>query len=162
MTMANEQEEQFWKQYSANQKRLSKLLKPLREAQLAIELTEMMEDALAAMDADRAEQLERIGNILGNSGFFEGDVDLPFSTVYLSETLISDYITETNEGAVDEDDYHLYDMYIAGGKPTIEKLAAERQKLHKFINNIEQKLKAEDDKKMNEHYAANKNWRKRA
>ncbi len=160
LCMTSEKEEQIWKKVHANQHQQNQQLKPLREARLAIELTILMEQALAAMDAESAVRLEKIGELLQGSGLFEDNICLPYYTTSLSETLISDYITETKEGAVGAADYRLYDFNTARGKPTIEGLAAEREKLSKTAKKIEQKLQMDYDKKIAEQMASNQNWRK--
>src|SRR5687768_3044835 len=91
--------------YDKSLKEREKLLKPLNEAKVAIQLCSMMEDALKAMDAHKASEIEEIGRLLQGCGLFDEDTDgapivrLPFSTyasIYLEEEdiYISDMISD--------------------------------------------------------------------
>jgi hypothetical protein len=87
---------------------------------IARELIKLMIIALEKKDCHIASSVEEIGRALEKLGFFQSDekVYLPFSTTN-SDTLISDYIPEEQQGIVELEDEGSYKSDTKWGVPDI-------------------------------------------
>lgn len=87
---------------------------------IARELIKLMIIALEKKDCHIASSVEEIGRALEKLGFFQSDekVYLPFSTTN-SDTLISDYIPEEQQGIVELEDEGFYKSDTKWGVPDI-------------------------------------------
>lgn len=142
----------------------------LHRAKVALLLTELMIKALEEMDVELADYVETIGDNLKLLKVISGKVWLPFSTDSMTETLFSDYISETKGGAKKESDYIMYVPEIAvgspgtntNGMPDIELIKSEHNKLSLLKSEIAGKWEKEHDDKINEIMKRdNSKWREK-
>jgi hypothetical protein len=126
----------------------------------ALSLTQLMIKALADMDQESATALENIAYELECLGLFDKDLNPGYETDSLFEALISDYIYETNNGAVKDEDYTLFNV-SASAKPTVEELQEHEVKLTNIVKDLKAKIEKEHSDKIGEIMKKdNSKWRK--
>lgn len=132
----------------------------LSKAITALSLTQLMIKALADMDQESANASENIAYELECLGLFDEDLNPGFESDSLFEALISDYIYETNNGAVKDEDYSLFNV-SASNKPTVEELREHEVKLTTFVNDLKTKIEKVHSDKIGEIMKKdNSKWRK--